>query len=168
MLKQGVKTNIHYVLGKNTIKEALECLKSMENETGFPKDINAVIFLLHKPIGQGSYENVITKENNEFKEFIHFIDTHQFPYKIGFDSCTVPALLTMQHTDFTEDPFEYVYPKTEMADNHKFLVPKNRKTNIKLYNIKVKIPEFQENFGFEIRYIYFTIRHFNGAIIPDK
>lgn len=100
LLKQGVKTNIHYVLGKNTIYEALGRLKLMEKEGGFPKGINAVIFLLHKPIGQGSNENIVTMDNSEFKELIHLIDMHRFPYKIGFDSCTVPALLTTRNTDF--------------------------------------------------------------------
>lgn len=100
LLKQGVKTNIHYVLGKNTIYEALGRLKLMEKEGGFPKGINAVIFLLHKPIGQGSNENIVTMDNSEFKELIYLIDMHRFPYKIGFDSCTVPALLTTRNTDF--------------------------------------------------------------------
>ena len=44
LLDAGVKTNIHYVLGNNSIDEAIERLT---NNT-FPKGINAVVFLLHK------------------------------------------------------------------------------------------------------------------------
>ena len=52
LLDAGVKTNIHYVLGKNSIDEAIERLQNND----FPKGINAVIFLLHKPAGQGRSE----------------------------------------------------------------------------------------------------------------
>jgi uncharacterized protein YbjQ (UPF0145 family) len=49
LLQSEIKTNIHYVLGNNTIDEAIERLKNHS----FPKGINAVIFLLHKPVGLG-------------------------------------------------------------------------------------------------------------------
>ncbi len=48
-----------------------------------------------------SFKNIITPDNDEFKELIRRIDTESFPYKVGFDSCTVPALLKTRHTDFT-------------------------------------------------------------------
>ena len=44
----GVKTNIHYVLGNNTINEAIDRLRN----DSFPSRINAIVFLLHKPAGQ--------------------------------------------------------------------------------------------------------------------
>ena len=50
LLEAGVKTNIHYVLMKDSIKEAIELLEGDK----FPKGINAVVFLLHKPVGLGS------------------------------------------------------------------------------------------------------------------
>ena len=50
LLNADVKTNIHYVLGKNSIDEAIDRLKRND----FPRGINAVIFLLHKPAGQGT------------------------------------------------------------------------------------------------------------------
>lgn len=89
LLDAGVKTNIHYVLGNNTIDEAIVRLKN----NGFPKGINAVIFLMHKPVGLGKSENVLTMANPKVKEFFELIDTGRFSFKIGFDSCTVPALL---------------------------------------------------------------------------
>lgn len=85
----GVKTNIHYVLSKNTVAEALERLE----EHSFPKGINAIIFLLHKPVGLGSPDNVIGQDNQEFIHLIQYISSGASGYKIGFDSCTVPALL---------------------------------------------------------------------------
>ncbi len=87
--KAKVKTNIHYVLSKNTVAEALQRIK----EHSFPKGINAIVFLLHKPVGLGSYANMIRQDNEEFQDLIKYIASEVFGYKVGFDSCTVPALL---------------------------------------------------------------------------
>lgn len=89
LIETGVKTNIHYVLNRNTIDEAYERLKNND----FPEGINAVIFLLHKPIGLGSKDNVIGMNNNDFWKLLHIIEHGKSKYKIGFDSCTVPALI---------------------------------------------------------------------------
>lgn len=101
LLEAGVKTNIHYVVSKSTVEEALKRLKSDVNGSGngFPKEINAVVFLLHKPVGLGTTEEVIAQDNETFQEFIHYINENVFPYKIGFDSCTVPALIHMNKID---------------------------------------------------------------------
>lgn len=89
LLDAGVKTNIHYVLMKDTLQEAIELLSN----DGFPKGINAVVFLLHKPVGLGSQEQIIRIDNREFDKFLSLIDEKNFPFKIGFDSCTIPALV---------------------------------------------------------------------------
>ncbi len=84
-----VKTNIHYVLGNNSIDEAIERLKNNR----FPLDINAVIFLLHKPVGLGSEKNVLVFNDPRLKEFFNLVDNSKFNFKIGFDSCSIPAIL---------------------------------------------------------------------------
>ena len=89
LIRNSVKTNIHYVLQNNTIDEALERLK----EKTFPAGINAIIFLLHKPIGLGSERKIVKMENPAFQKFIDYVSSSSVHYKIGFDSCTVPALL---------------------------------------------------------------------------
>lgn len=89
LLEAGVKTNIHYVLMKDTLKEAVDLL---END-GFPQGINAVVFLLHKPVGLGVYEQMIQKNEPDFDRFLACVGKLDFPFKIGFDSCTVPALI---------------------------------------------------------------------------
>lgn len=86
---EGVITNIHYVLGNNTIDEALDLLKN----NGFPDYVNAVIFLLHKPVGLGLDTNVIRYDDPRIQEFFNIIDNHNFRFNIGFDSCTVPGLI---------------------------------------------------------------------------
>jgi len=115
LLAEGVKTNIHYVLSKSTLTEALQHLQSdvinsdlakstskddstqsySRNSLQFPKGINAVIFLLHKPVGLGTKEDMITRDNKDFLNFLDLVNEREFPYKIGFDSCTVPALINL-------------------------------------------------------------------------
>ena len=100
LLRAGVKTNIHYVISRSTVNEALLRLQNKCEKlgSGFPEGINAIIFLLHKPRGLGKHEEMITKENDKFSAFLEYIDKNSFPYKIGFDSCTVPALIGLSNT----------------------------------------------------------------------
>lgn len=101
LLEAGVKTNIHYVLSNKSIDIAIDRLKN----GGFKKGINAVIFLLYKNVGLGKEENVLRMDDPRVKEFFHIIDTGQFDFKIGFDSCTVPALINMT-SNINEDSFD--------------------------------------------------------------
>jgi len=88
LLDAGVRTNIHYVLGRNTIDEAVERLERDD----FPEGVNAVIFLLHKPAGQGSADNVLAVDDPRVSTFFSLVDRrHRF--KVGMDSCTVPGAL---------------------------------------------------------------------------
>lgn len=89
LIEAGVKTNIHYVLHTKSIEEAMYRLK----EGKFPQGVNAIVFLLHKPVGLGTKEKTIGLENKEFSEFIKCISEEDLKYKVGFDSCTVPALI---------------------------------------------------------------------------
>ena len=73
LLDAGVKTNIHYVLGNNSIDEAISRLGTGD----FPKGINAVIFLLHKPVGLGQENNVLDMSDPRV------------------NSCTIPALVNL-------------------------------------------------------------------------
>lgn len=88
LLKAGVKTNVHYVLGNNSIDEAITRLK----ENDFPKGINAVIFLLHKPVGQGTHENMLHVDDPRVAEFFAQVDAGH-PFKVGMDSCNVPGAI---------------------------------------------------------------------------
>lgn len=93
LLDAGVKTNIHYVLGDNSIDEAIQRLES----NGFPDGINAVVFLLHKPVGLGTKANVLRIDDERVERFFNLIDSMNFNFKIGFDSCSVPGLLNFTH-----------------------------------------------------------------------
>jgi radical SAM protein with 4Fe4S-binding SPASM domain len=103
-IEAGVKTNIHYVLGNDSIDMALDHLKNDK----FPKGINAIIFLLHKNVGLGRLENVLKIEDPKVQEFYKLIDTTRFNYKIGFDTCNMPFIvnLTNQINPISTEPCE--------------------------------------------------------------
>ena len=86
LLDAGVKTNIHYVLGKNSLEEALDRLHG----NAFLRGVNAVVFLLHKPAGLGSAENVLSA--GDVSEFFAALEAPH-PFKVGMDSCNVPGAL---------------------------------------------------------------------------
>ncbi len=51
-----------------------------------------MIFLLHKPAGQGSKANVLSVDDPRVEEFFGLIDAaHSF--KVGMDSCNVPGAI---------------------------------------------------------------------------
>jgi len=98
LLKAGVKTNIHYVLGNNSIDEAINRL---ENDD-FPEGINGVIFLLHKPVGLGTKENVLSPHDPRVAEFFGQIDRGRRAFKVGMDSCSVPGVVNFCHNVIPE------------------------------------------------------------------
>ena len=97
LLDAGVKTNIHYVLGKNSIQEAIDRLQRND----FPQGINAVIFLLHKPAGQGTKANMLSVEDPVVAEFFAQVDKRH-PFKVGMDSCNVPGAIRFCKTVLPE------------------------------------------------------------------
>jgi radical SAM protein with 4Fe4S-binding SPASM domain len=86
LLTAGVKTNIHYVLGNNSIDEAITRL---ENDD-FPSGINAVVFLMHKPAGLGRSANVLKFADPRVKRFFELLDA-EHSFKCGIDSCGMPG-----------------------------------------------------------------------------
>ena len=76
------------ILGKNSIDEAIERLEKND----FPKGINAVIFLLHKPAGQGTKGNMLEFSDPRVARFFSLFDKRH-PFKVGMDSCNVPGAI---------------------------------------------------------------------------
>jgi len=88
LVDYGIKTNIHYVLSKSTIDEAFDRVKN----NSFPNGINRIIFLIHKPVGDGMLDEVLTYDNPMVKQFFELFDNSEIANRSGFDSCGVPAL----------------------------------------------------------------------------
>lgn len=104
LLEAGVKTNIHYVLGNNSIDEAIARLETDD----FPKGINSAVFLLHKPVGLGSRSNVLSPQDHQVAELFRLIDRGKHRFKLGMDSCSVPGIVNFCKIVITEaiDPCE--------------------------------------------------------------
>lgn len=104
LLEAKVKTNIHYVLNNESIDIAIDRMKN----NGFKKGINAVVFLLYKPIGLGKKEKMLTVGDSRLSEFFNLVNNKKFPYKIGFDSCSCAGIVNytdkvnMNSIDFCE------------------------------------------------------------------
>ena len=88
LIDAGVKTNIHFVLSKTSMDEAIERLQHED----FPKGINAVVFLLYKPVGLGKSESVITVNEEKLEAFYRAL-TQANLFRVGIDSCNVPGYL---------------------------------------------------------------------------
>ena len=84
----GCITNIHFVISTETIDEGI--LRLRENR--FPQGVNAVVFILYKPIGKGVVEKVLTKNDKRLEE-LFFLASQNHPFQIGFDTCFTPAII---------------------------------------------------------------------------
>jgi radical SAM protein with 4Fe4S-binding SPASM domain len=93
-----VKTNSHYGLSDGSIDEAIRRLERSD----FPTRINAVIFLLHKPVGLGSPEGVLKPGDPRVKRFFELVDRGGYPFKLGIDSCTAPGVVNYCRNVLTE------------------------------------------------------------------
>ena len=60
---------------------------------GFKDGISAVVYLLYKPVGLGKEENMLRADDPRVKEFFELIDKGDFPYKVGFDSCSASGIV---------------------------------------------------------------------------
>lgn len=90
LISHGITTNIHYVISNQTIDDIIIRL---ENDL-FPDSVNAVIFLLYKPVGIATCEKIINIKDEKFKKFINILNSKKYNYKIGFDTCFSPLIIS--------------------------------------------------------------------------
>lgn len=89
LLRAGCMTNIHYVISKDTIDEAILRLE----QNLFPDGINAVIFILYKPVGNGIERKTLRGTDPRLERFFSLVTERPRSYRIGFDTCFTPAIL---------------------------------------------------------------------------
>lgn len=83
----GCITNIHFVISSETIEEAIYRL---ENNV-WPKGINAIIFILYKPVGLGMSEKMVIP-NGTLDKFLELAISKKYSFRVGFDTCFTSAL----------------------------------------------------------------------------
>lgn len=89
LVSEKCVTNIHFVVSTNTIDEAIV---RMEHDL-FPSGINAVVFILYKPVGYGVSDKVLNYCDSRLEMFFRLSTKKKHPYHIGFDTCFTPAVL---------------------------------------------------------------------------
>jgi radical SAM protein with 4Fe4S-binding SPASM domain len=87
LLENNIKTNIHFLLSANSIKSAIDLLSKTDDNL---KQVNAIVFLLYKPVGRAS-KNGILQDLSLVDEF--FVQVKNSRFKIGFDSCSIPGIV---------------------------------------------------------------------------
>lgn len=98
LIDNGIKTNLHFVLDKKSIHNAIELLEGKYNDV--LNGLNGVIFLTYKPKGRANTEDCLTIDKT-FEKFTNMIDNNSCGIRIGFDACFVPVL--MKYTDTNVD-----------------------------------------------------------------
>lgn len=84
----GCTTNIHFVVSNDTLDEVIYRLDFDQ----FADGINAVVFILYKPVGLGVSEKVIRSTDQRLTRFFELV-SKKHPFQIGFDTCFTPAIL---------------------------------------------------------------------------
>lgn len=103
LINAGVRTNIHFVLNNDSIDEAIDILKTGEYRI---KGINAIVFLMYKPVGLGRHDKVLKYDNPKVKEFFSLVNDNKCEFSIGFDSCSCSGLVNFSRgTDYTAIDF---------------------------------------------------------------
>lgn len=90
LLSEKIKTNIHFILSANTIDIAIKWLKEKPK---FLENINAIVFLNYKPVGNLKFYEKLLNKTNQLEEFFTLISKDDFNFKVGFDSCTISYIV---------------------------------------------------------------------------
>ena len=98
-----IKTNVHFLLSNKTISTASKWIASPPQ---FLSNINAIIFLTYKPhsTNQHDIKDYLIKQH-ELSQFLKMMNEIKQPFKIGFDSCLVPAIL--ENTTYPQACYEF-------------------------------------------------------------
>lgn len=116
----GVGVNIHFVLSSESVSDAVAILDGRMDEE--LSAFSAVVFLLLKPTGRADGDLVL-RSGNKLDAFLNLVGAPRTRLRIGFDACTVPALLsgsrvTTAMVDSCEGGFFSVY-----VDEHEICSP---------------------------------------------
>lgn len=144
LIDAGCVTNIHYVVSRENLDEIIYRL---ENNL-FPSGINACVFLLYKPVGQGEYAKMPTINDVKYRKFIDLTVNRKYDFKIGFDTCQSPVLrmyggeISEKSLDFCEsarfsmyiDCENQAYPCSFGWLEEKYRVDLNKHTILEAWN----------------------------------
>jgi MoaA/NifB/PqqE/SkfB family radical SAM enzyme len=100
--ERNIKTNVHFVL---TAKSREGAITFLESPGDYPQNLNAIIFLNYKPVGNKKSNDLCLNNSSAVEKFFKIISTQKYPFKIGFDSCCISGLA--KYTDLNSMFFDY-------------------------------------------------------------
>lgn len=95
LISCGIKTNIHFILGSQSIGTAISWL---ESPPSFLDKISAIIFLNYKPIGRCPGHELLLKNSSRVEHFFQLATGKKHKFRIGFDACTVTGIARFTDT----------------------------------------------------------------------
>ncbi len=92
LAEAGIKTNIHWVLSRWSLPQALELLSGRRDE--LLESFNAILFLAYKPAGRAAPDGTL-QAGPELDRFVELITAGQprTRLRLGVDACLSPLLL---------------------------------------------------------------------------
>lgn len=87
-INAGCETNIHCVVSDDNIEEITYRLEM----DLWPNSINAIIFILYKPVGLG-VDTKKVKLDQRLLRFLNMAIRKKHPYRVGFDTCFTSSLV---------------------------------------------------------------------------
>jgi MoaA/NifB/PqqE/SkfB family radical SAM enzyme len=95
----GIKTNIHQIFSSGTFTKSMKIIygyspwQSQKREKVDTERLNAVVFLLFKPQGEGKNIPAFIPSEYQLKTFSEMVLKGKAKFKIGMDSCLVNHLI---------------------------------------------------------------------------
>jgi hypothetical protein len=118
----GIKTNIHFVFTCKSAFKAFSFLKGHNpwNDNVDLDKLNAVIFLLFKPVGKGSLHEELRPSKDQLQTFSDLALNNKAISKVGMDSCLANHIEVPKNMEFFITTCEaarqsaYISPSMEM------------------------------------------------------
>ena len=106
-IEAKVKTNIHFVISTESFDQAIKILNGEDIWEGkFPLNkLNAVIFLLFKPQGNGADKKHLCLNKFQIKKFADLLLDSKTNFKIGCDSCMINKISQVRELTQNEKTF---------------------------------------------------------------
>jgi radical SAM protein with 4Fe4S-binding SPASM domain len=95
LTEHDIKTNVHYILDRESIDVAIDWLLSPPE---FLQKINALIFLNYKPSGRKVFEEKLLRHSKRLDDFFRLATSSEAKLKVGFDACCVSGVFARTNT----------------------------------------------------------------------
>jgi radical SAM protein with 4Fe4S-binding SPASM domain len=96
LLRNGIKTNVHFILDAISIHTAIDWLNAPPE---FLRGINAIVFLNYKPLGRKVFVGKLLRYSKRLEEFFRLATSPQRKLKVGFDACCVSGVFAFTNAN---------------------------------------------------------------------